>query len=82
MKGHQTRVTVCSSRYSLFDPDRWWEARGGIRTEVEELEKLLFDVVRHPISRPAAMFYQWPSVDDKWKQRALPPRGLSHTANY
>ena len=50
MKGHQTKVTVCSSRYSLFDPDRWWEGRGGIRTEVEELAKLLFDVVRHPIS--------------------------------
>jgi hypothetical protein len=50
MKGHQTRVTVRSARYSAFDPDRWWEARGGIRTEVEELEKLLLDVVRHPIS--------------------------------
>jgi hypothetical protein len=50
MKGRRTRVTVCPSRYSVFDPDRWWETRGGIRTEVEELEKLLLDVVRHPIS--------------------------------
>ena len=49
MKGHQTRVTVRSSRYLIFDPDRWWETRGGIRTEVLELEKLLLDVVRHPI---------------------------------
>jgi hypothetical protein len=50
MKGHQTRVAVRSARYSEFDPDRWWEAHDGIRTEVEELEKLLLDVLRHPIS--------------------------------
>lgn len=50
MKGHQTRVTVRSARYLVFDPDRWWEARGGVRTEVEELEKLLLDVVRHPMT--------------------------------
>jgi hypothetical protein len=50
MKGHQTRITVRYARYLEFDPDRWWESHGGIRTEVEELEKLLFDVVRHPIS--------------------------------
>jgi hypothetical protein len=50
MKGHQTRVTVRSARHSVFDPDRWWESHSGIRTEVEELEKLLLDVVRHPIS--------------------------------
>jgi hypothetical protein len=50
MKGHQARVTVRSARYFVFDPDRWWESHDGIRTEVEELEKLLFDIVRHPIS--------------------------------
>ena len=50
MRGHQTRVTVRSARYLVFDPDRWWESHGGIRTEVEELEKLLLDIVRHPIS--------------------------------
>jgi hypothetical protein len=50
MKGHQTKVMVRSSRYLVFDPDRWWEAHGGIRTAVEELEKLLLDVLRHPIS--------------------------------
>ena len=26
MKGHQTRVTVHSERYSVFDPDQWWES--------------------------------------------------------
>lgn len=50
LKGHQTRVTACSSRYSVFDPDRWWQSHRGIRTEVAELQKLLLDVVRHPIS--------------------------------
>jgi hypothetical protein len=50
MKGHLTRVMVRYSRYSVFDPDRWWQSHVGIRTEVAELEKLLRDVVRHPIS--------------------------------
>ena len=50
MKGHQTRVSVRSARYLVFDPDRWWRSHGEIRTELEELEKLLLDVVRHPIS--------------------------------
>jgi hypothetical protein len=50
MEGHRTRVTVRSAHYSRFDPDRWWQTRGGIRTEIEELEKLFLDLVRHPIS--------------------------------
>jgi hypothetical protein len=50
MKGHQTTVAVSSAHYSGFDPDRWWNSRDGVRTEIEEMEKLLLDVVRHPIS--------------------------------
>ena len=50
MKGHETTVKVCAARYSAFDPDQWWNSRGGIRTEIEELEKLLLDIARHPIS--------------------------------
>ena len=50
MKGHATRVTVQPARYSSFDPDRWWETRGGVRTEIVELQKLLLDVVLHPMS--------------------------------
>ena len=50
MKGHETRVTVRPARHSAFDPDRWWETRDGIRTQIIELEKLLLDVMRHPIS--------------------------------
>jgi uncharacterized SAM-binding protein YcdF (DUF218 family) len=50
MKGHPTRVTVRSARHSGFDPDRWWETRGGVRTEIVELQKLLLDFVLHPVS--------------------------------
>jgi hypothetical protein len=50
MKGHPTRVMVQPARYSSFDPDRWWETRGGVRIEIVELEKLLLDVVLHPMS--------------------------------
>ena len=50
MKGHPTRVTVRSEHYSSFDPDRWWKTRGGVRTEIIELQKLVLDVVLHPMS--------------------------------
>jgi hypothetical protein len=50
MKGHPTRVTVRPARYSIFDPDRWWETRAGVRTEIIELQKLVLDVVLHPMS--------------------------------
>jgi len=50
MKGHPTRVTVQPARYSSFDPDRWWETRSGVRTEIFELQKLLLDVVLDPMS--------------------------------
>jgi hypothetical protein len=50
MRGHPTRVTVQPARYSSFDPDRWWETRGGVRTAVIEIQKLLLDVVLHPMS--------------------------------
>jgi uncharacterized SAM-binding protein YcdF (DUF218 family) len=50
MKGHPTHVMVQSARYSSFDPDRWWKTRGGVRTEIVELQKLLLDVMLHPMS--------------------------------
>jgi hypothetical protein len=49
MKGGTAKVVVSSTRFSAFDPDHWWESRGGTRTEIEEMEKLLLDLVRHPI---------------------------------
>jgi hypothetical protein len=45
----ELKVMVRVSSYSDFDPDRWWETRSGIRTAIVELQKLLLDVVAHPI---------------------------------
>jgi uncharacterized SAM-binding protein YcdF (DUF218 family) len=50
MKGHSTHVAVQAARYSSFAPDRWWETRGGVRTEIIELQKLLVDVALHTLS--------------------------------
>jgi hypothetical protein len=50
MKGHPARVIVQPARYSPFDPDRWWETRDGVRTEIIEFQKLLLDAVLHPMS--------------------------------
>jgi hypothetical protein len=50
MKGHSTRVSVRAASHSNFDPDRWWETRGGVRIEIIELQKLLLDVTLHPMS--------------------------------
>ena len=50
MQGREIRVSVRAARYSLFDPDHWWESHAGVRIELEEAEKLLLDIVRHPFS--------------------------------
>jgi hypothetical protein len=50
MKGHATRVTVQPERYSIFDPERWWQTRGGIRTEIVQLQKLALEIVLHPMT--------------------------------
>ena len=50
MKGHPTRVTLQPARYSSFDPDRWWETRSGVRTEIVELQKLVLNLILHPMS--------------------------------
>jgi hypothetical protein len=60
MKGHRTRVTVQPERYSIFDPDRWWETRDGIRAEIVEFQKLVLEIVLHPISFLDRAFYPNP----------------------
>ncbi|HUB16423.1 MAG TPA: hypothetical protein VMB34_31065 [Acetobacteraceae bacterium] len=50
MQGHQTQVIVHAARYSGFDPNNWWKTRLGVRIEIVELEKLLLDVLLHPLS--------------------------------
>jgi hypothetical protein len=50
MNRDQTKVMVRPAHHSSFDPDRWWKTRRGIRTQAIELQKLLLDILRHPIS--------------------------------
>ena len=50
MKGYPTRVMVQPARYSSFDPDKWWQTRDGVRTEIVEFQKLVREVVLHPVS--------------------------------
>lgn len=50
MNGHSTRVAVRATRYSEFEPARWWNSRDGIRTQVIEMQKLLLDIALHPAS--------------------------------
>jgi hypothetical protein len=50
VKGHGLGITVRPTRVSVFDPDHWWETRDGLRIGIVELEKLLLDVARHPLS--------------------------------
>lgn len=46
----ETRFLVRSVRHGAFDPDEWWRTRDGLRAGVIELQKLILDVVRHPLS--------------------------------
>jgi hypothetical protein len=50
MRGHHTKPIIRAARFSAFEPDRWWQTRGGIRTEIVETEKLWLDILRHPFS--------------------------------
>ena len=50
MVGHKTKVIVHSARFSEFRADDWWHSRDEARIAIVELEKLFWDVVRHPIS--------------------------------
>jgi len=50
MQDHPTKVIVRYSHYSDFNADTWWLTRGGIRTQIVESQKLLLDVLRHPLS--------------------------------
>ena len=45
---HGVRVMVRYARYSEFDPDAWWQTRGGQRVQAIESQKLLMDLLRHP----------------------------------
>lgn len=49
-RGRGLSVAVHGSRYSEFEPDAWWRTRAGVRTEIVESEKLLADILLHPLS--------------------------------
>ena len=42
------RVMVRYARFSEFDPDSWWQSRGGQRVQAIESQKLLVELLRHP----------------------------------
>ena len=50
MRGRDLKLSVRASRYSAFEPDAWWKSRTGVRTEIVESEKLLVDLLLHPLS--------------------------------
>lgn len=50
LKDQQIHIAIRASRYSDFDPAAWWQSRTGVRTEIIELQKLLLDILRHPLS--------------------------------
>jgi hypothetical protein len=46
---HGVKVMVRYARFAEFDPNSWWRNRGGQRMEVVESEKLLLDLLQHPL---------------------------------
>jgi hypothetical protein len=50
LKGQPVTLIVQPIRYSIFDPEHWWQTRANLRTGIVELQKLVLDVLLHPIS--------------------------------
>ena len=49
-KGRRTTVMVRPARFSHFQPDDWWSSRAAARDGIVEIQKLLLDILRHPLS--------------------------------
>ena len=49
MKDQPTIVTVQPARHSGFDPANWWQSRDSVRTAIVEWQKLLLDILLHPL---------------------------------
>ncbi len=43
-------VLVRPSRFARFDPSAWWRSREGVRTEAIEIQKLILDILLHPLT--------------------------------
>jgi hypothetical protein len=50
MEGRPVTVMIRPSRYSEFDPQRWWHTRNAVRTVIIEYQKLTLDFLLHPFS--------------------------------
>jgi hypothetical protein len=50
MRGASATVVVRPSRYSGFVAERWWQDRASLRRGIVELQKLVLDAIRHPLS--------------------------------
>jgi hypothetical protein len=50
LKDQNASVMVRVSQYSDFDANAWWHTRAGVRTGIIELQKLLLDILAHPLS--------------------------------
>jgi hypothetical protein len=50
LRNRAIRFAVIGSKYSDFRPNGWWRSRGGLRIEIVESQKLLLDVLLHPLS--------------------------------
>ena len=50
MRGTSTMIAIRPARYSAFQREHWWQTRDGARVGIVELEKLLLDLIRHPMS--------------------------------
>jgi hypothetical protein len=79
MQGHRANIIVHPTKYSEFDPDRWWETHDGLRTGLIEMQKLLFDILRHPISLEWGDRGAGGYVADA--DHRAPPRPLSRTSS-
>src|SRR5262249_33564247 len=77
MKGHLTRVVVHPSPYSSFDPDRWWQTRSSIRTEIVELQNLVLEIVLHAFSFSRSRLYSGRSLQGGGKRPGSPEWGRS-----
>jgi uncharacterized SAM-binding protein YcdF (DUF218 family) len=49
LRGHDAVVSVRVATYSSFNPEKWWKTREGLRRGIVEVQKLLLDVIQHPL---------------------------------
>lgn len=49
LRTRQINVIIDISPYADFNLDSWWKTRAGVREGIFELQKLMLDVLRHPL---------------------------------